>query len=162
MDRVVVEADAPMHPVADGLHQGPAGRHPREGAPGQLHQGGRIAIGAGVQEAVGVDRQSLDGAGAHRGQHGIAAVWAEDRGGVVEAGGAGASQQATPAVAALVGQHLIGAIGVQLQALRSHQIWHQADVGMHQGQQGGGRLAAKVELAADAQMHEREGRGGVS
>jgi hypothetical protein len=30
---------------------------------------------------------------------------------------------------------------------------------MHQGQQGGGRLAVKLELAADAQIH-REGPKG--
>jgi hypothetical protein len=76
--------------------------------------------------------------------------------GVAKAGGAGGCPEATPAVAALISEHLNSAIGLKLELLRGNEIRGQAAVDMHERQQRGGGLAAQFDPAADAQVHGGE------
>ena len=72
--RLVIKTDLAMHPVADRLHQSPAPRDAGEGIPGHRHHRLRVAVAAGIEEAVGVDRQRLDRALGSRWQHWIGTV----------------------------------------------------------------------------------------
>ncbi len=87
-----------MRPVSDGLHERPSGCDAGEGAPGQLHQRCGIAVGAGVEEAVGINRQGLDRTLTHMGQHWIGVVRNLNRGGIGQPGAARVRQQTAGAI----------------------------------------------------------------
>lgn len=58
----------------------------------------------------------------------------------------------------LICEHLNGTIGLNLQPFRSDEIRGQASVDVNERQQRRGRLAAQLNLTADAQVHRGEAR----